>query len=179
MSLNWNIDASWSLFLDRDGVINERPINNYVLNWDQFYFRPGVLETISDLCSNFKNVFIVTNQQCVSLNLISEDDLTSIHSKMQGVFEENGGFITKVYAATELKNEFSKVRKPKTTMAQMAKKEFPSVDFKKSIMVGDTDTDLIFGKKLGMKTVLIITSEKTRIKPDVSLHSLSELSPLL
>jgi D-glycero-D-manno-heptose 1,7-bisphosphate phosphatase len=98
---------------------------------------------------------------------------------MQKEILKNGGFITKVFAATELKNKFSKMRKPNTLMAQMAKKEFPSVDFKKSIMVGDTDSDIIFGKKLGMKTVLILTSEKTSIKPDISLNSLAELSTLL
>jgi D-glycero-D-manno-heptose 1,7-bisphosphate phosphatase len=179
MSLNWNIDSSWSLFLDRDGVINERPINDYVLEWDKFHFRPGVLSSFAALSAKFSHVFVVTNQQCVALNRISESDLDNINLQMQKEISDNGGFVTKVFAATELKNEFSKMRKPKTTMAQMAKKEFPNVDFKKSIMVGDTDSDIIFGKKLGMKTVLIISSEKTSIKPDISLNSLSDLSALL
>jgi len=179
MSLDWNIDSSWSLFLDRDGVINERPINDYVLEWEKFHFRPDVLSSFSSLCAKFSHVFVVTNQQCVALNKISESDLENIHSKMQKEISKNGGFITKVFAATDLKNKFSKMRKPNTMMAQMAKKEFPSVDFKKSIMVGDTDSDIIFGKKLGMKTVLILTSEKTSIKPDISLNSLSDLSALL
>lgn len=179
MSLDWNIDASWSLFIDRDGVINERPINDYVLEWEKFHFRPDVLSSFAALSAKFSHVFVVTNQQCVALNKISESDLVNIHSKMLQEITENGGYITKVFAAIELKNEFSKMRKPKTTMAQMAKKEFPLVDFKKSIMVGDTDSDIIFGKKLGMKTVLIITSEKTSINPDISLNSLSELSTLL
>ena len=171
MSLDWNIDSSWTLFLDRDGVINERPINDYVLEWEKFHFRPDVLSSFAALCAKFSHVFVVTNQQCVALNKISESDLENIHSQMQKVISDNGGFITKVFAATELKNN--------TMMAQMAKKEFPSVDFKKSIMVGDTDSDIIFGKKLGMKTVLILTSEKTSIKPDISLNSLSDLSALL
>jgi D-glycero-D-manno-heptose 1,7-bisphosphate phosphatase len=179
MSLNWNIDSSWSLFLDRDGVINERPINDYVLEWDKFHFRPGVLSSFAALSAKFSHVFVVTNQQCVALNRISESDLDNINLQMQKEISDNGGFVTKVFAATELKNEFSKMRKPKTMMAQMAKKEFPNVDFNKSIMVGDTDSDIIFGKKLGMKTVLILTSEKTSIKPDISLNSLSDLSALL
>jgi len=179
MSLDWNIDSSWSLFLDRDGVINERPINDYVLEWEKFHFRTGVLSSFAALSAKFSCVFVVTNQQCVALNKISESDLENIHSQMQKEISKNGGFITKVFAATELKNKFSKMRKPNTMMAQLAKKEFPSVDFKKSIMVGDTDSDIIFGKKLGMKTVLILTSEKTSIKPDISLNSLSELSALL
>jgi D-glycero-D-manno-heptose 1,7-bisphosphate phosphatase len=179
MSLNWNIDSSWSLFLDRDGVINERPTNDYVLKWDKFHFRSGVLSSFAALSAKFSHVFVVTNQQCVALNRISESDLENIHSQMQKEISDNGGYITKVFAATELKNKFSKMRKPNTMMAQMAKKEFPNMDFKKSIMVGDTDSDIIFGKKLGMKTVLIISSEKTSIKPDITLNSLSELSALL
>ena len=62
MSLNWNIDSSWSLFLDRDGVINERPINDYVLEWDKFHFRPGVLSSFAALSAKFSHVFVVTNQ---------------------------------------------------------------------------------------------------------------------
>ena len=83
MSLDWNIDSSWSLFLDRDGVINERPINDYVLEWEKFHFRPDVLSSFSSLCAKFSHVFVVTNQQCVALNKISEIDLENIHSQMQ------------------------------------------------------------------------------------------------
>ena len=53
MSLDWNIDSSWSLFLDRDGVINERPINDYVLEWEKFHFRPDVLSSFAALCAKF------------------------------------------------------------------------------------------------------------------------------
>jgi phosphoglycolate phosphatase-like HAD superfamily hydrolase len=45
--------------------------------------------------------------------------------------------------------------------------------------VGDTDTDIQFGKKLGMKTVLILTEEKTTEKADHEVHSLFELNKLL
>ena len=46
-------------------------------------------------------------------------------------------------------------RKPGIKMALQAKKEFPEIDFKKSIMVGDSYSDMLFGKRLGMKNVLI------------------------
>jgi histidinol phosphatase-like enzyme len=40
-------------------------------------------------------------------------------------------------------------------MALKARKEFPGIIFKKSIMAGDSLIDMQFGKHLGMKTVLI------------------------
>jgi D-glycero-D-manno-heptose 1,7-bisphosphate phosphatase len=35
----WKIDSSWSLFLDRDGVINERIWDGYVLDFKDFIFK--------------------------------------------------------------------------------------------------------------------------------------------
>jgi histidinol phosphatase-like enzyme len=60
-------------------------------------------------------------------------------------------------------------------MADLAKEQFPEIDFSKSIMVGDTDGDIEFGKNLGMKTVLIESEEKTSTKPDLVLTRLADL----
>ena len=38
------IGPGWTLFLDRDGVINERIFDNYVLDWSAFHFTEGLLE---------------------------------------------------------------------------------------------------------------------------------------
>ena len=53
------------------------------------------------------------------------------------------------------------------------------IDFSKSIMVGDTNTDLQFGKRLGMKTILIESKEIVKEVPDLRLSNLSELSKFL
>ena len=39
-------DKTWTLFLDRDGVINRRLVDAYVRNWQEFAFEEGVLEAI-------------------------------------------------------------------------------------------------------------------------------------
>ena len=35
------IDKTWTIFLDRDGVINQEKREEYVLNWNQFKFYNG------------------------------------------------------------------------------------------------------------------------------------------
>ena len=62
IDLGWNIDDSWCLFLDRDGVINERLFGAYVLSKQDFNFKDGVLEISAELFSHFSHVFVVTNQ---------------------------------------------------------------------------------------------------------------------
>jgi histidinol phosphatase-like enzyme len=43
------IGTSCSLFLYRDGVINEKFENDYVTSWDVFVFKQGVLDAIAGL----------------------------------------------------------------------------------------------------------------------------------
>ena len=41
-----NIDKSWTLFLDRDGVINKKLENDYVKHWIEFEFIEGVTDIL-------------------------------------------------------------------------------------------------------------------------------------
>ena len=61
--VNWNIDASWTLFLDRDGVINHRKMGGYIETIEEFQFLPNVKEAIAGLSQHFQHIFVVTNQQ--------------------------------------------------------------------------------------------------------------------
>jgi len=46
-------------------------------------------------------------------------------------------------------------------------------------MVGDTDSDILFGKNLGMKTVRVKTVEEINVQADFTVNSLYELSKVL
>jgi histidinol-phosphate phosphatase family protein len=169
------VDSGWTLFLDRDGVINERVFGGYILKYEDFLFKKGVLETSKELFGKFARVIVVTNQQCVSKGLISIDSLNGLHQKMVEDFQKAGARIDHVFVAIERKDEAPFMRKPNSKMAELAQMEFPEIDFNKSIMVGDTDGDLKFGKKLGMKTVLIRSEEMVSVEPDLELDQLGQL----
>lgn len=179
MKLNWNVDSSWTLFIDRDGVINERNFEGYILNKKDFIFKEGVLESSGALFSKFNHVVIVTNQQCVGKGLISIDEVREIHDSMESSLIQNGAKIDLILVAPEIRGSENSTRKPDSHMGLMAQNKFKNIDFKKSIMVGDTDSDIEFGKNLEMKTVLIESTEKCILKPDVKVRSLLELNNLL
>ncbi len=148
-------DKSWTLFLDRDGVINKRLINNYVKNVKEFEFIDGVLDGFGKLSNIFGKIIIVTNQQGIGKGLMTGHDLDEIHFYMCNEIKKAGGRIDKIYYCTDLANSGSKNRKPAIGMGMKAKKEFPEIEFEKSIMVGDTISDMIFGKELGMINVFL------------------------
>lgn len=172
---NWGVDATWTLFLDRDGVINKRNFNGYVTSVDEFEFLPGVLESMASLRKAFNRIIVVTNQQGIGKGLMTERNLLEIHTYMCDRVYEAGGKIDKCYFAPNLKGAQDDMRKPGPAMAELAKMQFPEIDFKQSVMVGDTDSDILFGKNLGMKTVRVISPETSEVAADLEINNLQEL----
>jgi D-glycero-alpha-D-manno-heptose 1-phosphate guanylyltransferase len=158
------IDKTWTLFLDRDGVINNEQIGNYVLRWEQFIFSDGVLEVFRKLSDKFGKIFIISNQRGVGKGLMSEDDLSAIHKEMQKEVEAIGGHIDKIYYCTEKEDECF-YRKPNPGMAYQAKLDFPDIDLSKAIMVGNKPTDMKFGRAAGVHTVFVTTTNPDQPYP--------------
>ena len=148
-------DKSWSLFLDRDGVINRKIDNDYVKCWEEFHFLPGALEAIQKFESIFGKVVIVTNQQGIGKGVFTESDLKATHDKMLEEIMRQGGRIDKIYFCPALASDNHSHRKPATGMAFDALRDFPGIEFNRSVMVGDSITDMQFGRELGMVTVYI------------------------
>jgi histidinol-phosphate phosphatase family protein len=150
-----NIDTAWSLFLDRDGVINKRIEGDYVKKWEEFEFLPGVLEALHIFSKIFGKIFIVTNQQGIGKGFMTETDLELIHDEMMLEIKSHGGRLNKIYHSPYREEEHSVFRKPNIGLARKAKIDFPEIEFKKSIMAGDSISDMQFGRNAGMLTVLM------------------------
>ena len=138
------INRGATLFLDRDGVINKRLVGDYVKKWNDFEFLPGVLDAFATFSSYFDKIFIVTNQQGIGKGLMTEADLQQIHHQMIFEIEKAGGRIDGIYFCPDLKDSHSFMRKPNIGMALKAKKDFPMINFKNSVMVGDSVSDMLF-----------------------------------
>ncbi|MEL7532289.1 MAG: HAD family hydrolase [Bacteroidota bacterium] len=177
------IDRSWTLFIDRDGVINRKRDNDYVKRWEEFIFIDGSLAAIQHFQSIFGRLIIVTNQRGIDRGLMSEEDLQIIHHKMLVQIEATGGKIDQVYHCSfHPENDHKGWRKPKIGMALEAKKDFPEIDFKRSIMIGDAWSDMQFGRKAGMYTVWISDLEMPPANAslvDLQLASLAAFTQLL
>ncbi len=167
------IDKSWTLFLDRDGVINVRFPGDYVKHVGEFEFLPGAIEAIAKFSKIFGRIIVVTNQQGIARGVYTHEDLGSIHAHMKAEIEKAGGKIDAVYYAHQSAEENSPMRKPQTGMALEAKKDFPAIDFSKSVMMGDTQSDMEFGKGVGMK-VVFVGNDPLHIEVDAKVNAIIE-----
>ena len=172
-----NHGKGWTLFLDRDGVINKELPDDYVKSWREFTWESGSKEAIAKLVTLFDKIFIITNQRGVGIGVMTESDLSDIHSKMLNEINAAGGHIDKIYYCTDIDRK-SYNRKPKPGMGLQAKADYPEIDFSKTVMVGNTLHDMEFGRSLGTRTVYIdekkkYSGEKTELMDEI-FDSLSD-----
>lgn len=178
--MDWKktINKDWTLFLDRDGVINVRIVDGYVTKIDEFEFLPNVLDAFKIFNEKFARIIIVTNQQGVGKGIMKNEDVENVHLYMIQQVTNNGGRIDKVYFCPQLKSVADNYRKPNPQMAYFAKNEFPDIDLEKSVMIGDMDSDIEFGKNAGMKTVFVGDNE-LRTNPDDRFNSLYDFAKII
>lgn len=173
------IDQRWTLFLDRDGVINEEKENSYVFHYGEFVFYDRVKEALRICASAFGRIVVVTNQRGVGKGMMTAEDLRIIHERMVGEIMLAGGRIDRIYYADSLDNDHPD-RKPNPGMALAAQADFPEIDLTCALMVGNNISDMEFGRKAGMVTVFLKTTHPDQPLPhpaiDLSFNSLYDFA---
>lgn len=160
-----NIDQDWTLFLDRDGVINIWLKGIYIKKWEQFSFEKNALKALKKLSKIFDRIIIVTNQQGIAKGLMTHQDLEIVHRQMLDSIQQSGGRIDAVYYCPYMDGH--PCRKPMPGMALSAKKDFPKIDFEKTIMVGDRNSDMKFGRSIGAFTCMVGNHEEVVNHEDI------------
>lgn len=158
------IDKSWTLFLDRDGVINHDNPGGYITTPEEFRFTDGVPGLFKKLTNLFGRIVVVTNQRGVGRGIIQYDDLVGMNRKLLLGIQEAGGVLEKIYFCTDIdKHAFG--RKPNPGMAVQAIRDFPEIDINKSIIIGNSLSDMKFGRYAGMYTVFVTTTNRSITLP--------------
>jgi len=165
-----SIDKSWTLFIDRDGVINHEKEDAYILNWREFQFQDGAREAIHHFNQRFGKIIVISNQRGVGKGLMTEADLSSIHHHMEKQIGNAGGHIDKIYYCTSIDNKHPN-RKPNPGMFLQAKEDFHSIDLSKSIMIGNKPSDMLAARNAGIYSVFVKTTNpnQTLPHPDIDL----------
>ena len=149
-----------AVFLDRDGVINEVLTDRvkFVNHPRDFYFLPGVKAAIKKLNAHFDYIFVVTNQGGVGLGFMKETQLQAIHDHMVAELKKEDAIVHDVVYCPHKPKSGCACRKPSSKLIEDLARQY-NVDLSKSYMVGDTDTDVMAGKKAGTKGVFLGTAD--------------------
>jgi histidinol-phosphate phosphatase family protein len=144
-----------AVFLDRDGVINRKaPEGCYVTRWTQVKFLPGGAAAVKRIREAGFQVIVVSNQRAVAKKLISETELEFLHLRMwQEFFRGEKGFDA-VYCCQHDDDPPCECRKPQPGMLLTAARD-RGIDLGASWMVGDSESDVLAGRRAGCRTIRI------------------------
>lgn len=165
-----------ALFLDRDGVINERVLDGYVTNWQEFRFIEGAVSALRDLARLRLPILVISNQSGVGRGRVSRGALRHITQRFVAYLERCGGRIDGVYYCPHRPDEDCPCRKPKPGLLLQAARDW-RIDLGASVMIGDTVTDVQAAQSAGCKSILI-DSESPVSAPRVGLLAESRLEPI-
>jgi D-glycero-D-manno-heptose 1,7-bisphosphate phosphatase len=150
-----NSSRNKAAFLDRDGVINDKPPEGeYITSYHDIRFIPGALDAAAKLKRAGYQLFIITNQRGVATRKLTIDDLTAIHAHIAKAFERTRARISHIYYCPHDISEMCSCRKPHPGMLERAAQEY-CVDLQASWMIGDSAIDVQAGQSAGCRTVLI------------------------
>jgi D-glycero-D-manno-heptose 1,7-bisphosphate phosphatase len=160
-------------FLDRDGVLNRKaPEGEYVTRWEEMEFLPGAREAVQMLNQAGYLVVVVSNQRCVAKGLIATSELDSMHARMRHEFEAVGARIDAIFYCPHDSRPPCSCRKPQPGMLREAARAH-QIDLAGSWMIGDSDHDVVAGKRAGCKTILLVEDSKSPLGgADVAASSL-------
>ncbi len=130
-----------AIFIDRDGVINCRRPGDYVLDWSQFVFVPGIREALKQLSSLGLPMIVISNQAAVGKGLLDPAGLDEITARMNAALVADGTSLAAAYYCPHKIEDDCPCRKPKAALLFSAAADF-NVDLSRSIFIGDSETDV-------------------------------------
>ncbi len=151
-------ESGKKIFLDRDGVINKKRPNDYVKNWAEFEFLPGVIEALQLLKKRGYAIYVISNQAGVGRGLMNQADLAKIETKAQEFLSQHGVTVDGWYYCLHTPEFGCECRKPKPGLLLQAAREH-QFRLDEAIFIGDSESDVLAGQSAGCATILIQNSE--------------------
>jgi D-glycero-D-manno-heptose 1,7-bisphosphate phosphatase len=142
------------VFLDRDGTINEKaPEGDYVKRPAEVRLLPGAAAGIRRLNDAGALVVVVTNQRGIALGRMTEADLDDVSAELGVQLQrEAGAHIDAVFHCPHDIGQCD-CRKPESGLFVKAQERFPWIELERAVMIGDNETDVEAGRRLGMRSL--------------------------
>jgi D-glycero-D-manno-heptose 1,7-bisphosphate phosphatase len=151
------------LFLDRDGTINIE--KDFIKDPNDLQLIPGAAEAIREARELGLKVIVISNQSGIARKILTEIDVHKVNMRLIELLSEAGASVDAIYYCphnTVGETECS-CRKPNTGLFEKARNEH-NINFNCCIMVGDKLSDIEAGKRIGAKTVLVLTGYGSTLK---------------
>jgi len=150
-----------AVFIDRDGTVSEEV--GYINHLSRFRLLPNTAAAIKLLNDAGVMAILATNQAGAARGYFEESMIVRVHEKLALELAASGARLDAIYYCPHHPSvgkppyrQDCDCRKPKPGMINRARAEH-DIDLAVSYMIGDKISDVEFGKKLGLKSVMVLT----------------------
>jgi D-glycero-D-manno-heptose 1,7-bisphosphate phosphatase len=175
-----------AVFLDRDGTINEEM--GYINDLSRVRLLPGVAEGLKLLQDRGFKLIVITNQSGPARGYFPEDLVFEVNQLITRRLAKKGVKLDDFFVCLHGPNEGCNCRKPNPGLVLQALEKYP-IELEKSYFIGDKIVDVETGKRLGIKTILVLTgygkgelkyvAPKKGIYPDWVAKNLKEAAEII
>ncbi|HEY3283161.1 MAG TPA: HAD-IIIA family hydrolase [Armatimonadota bacterium] len=155
-----------ALFLDRDGVLNNdfpesvKGAAGHVKSVHEMRLIPRSMEALAKLSGSGLFVCVVSNQSGIGRGYFGEEEFEAMTRHLLEGAASAGARIDAVYHCPHHPEAGCDCRKPLPGMLRRASAEH-GLDLTRSVMVGDSRTDIVAGNAAGCATVLVLSGKVT------------------
>lgn len=168
------------VILDRDGtIVIDR---NYLCDAAGLQFLPGAIEGLRSMHEQGYRLIVITNQSGVGRGMFSLEALQLMNLRLQQMIEDQGARLERVYFCPHRPEEHCLCRKPNTQLLWEAAAEL-GFEPSQAVVIGDKDSDVEFGKRVGAVTMLVTPrdalGQSPASRPDYRVQDLQQAAALL
>ena len=157
--------------LDRDGTLIEHV--HYLSDPKLVTFKPDLIPALTTLSKKGFLFGVVTNQSVIGRALASQEEVGAVNQLIIDFLEQNNINISFLYVCPHVPEDYCKCRKPEIGLGLRAISDF-NLSPPLSYVIGDQESDILFGKNLGCTPIQIQGKAKRSHLAEYYAHSLSD-----
>lgn len=146
------------LFVDRDGTLIEEPADFQIDRYEKLRFVAGVIPAMLRLRDAGYEFVMVSNQDGLGSEAYPRESFDAPHNLMMQVFESQGITFRDVLIDCSWPADNAPTRKPNIGLVVPLLRD-RGIDWTRSAMVGDRETDNEFAKNLGIRAFQLRTPQ--------------------
>lgn len=143
-----------TIFLDRDGVLNRRIIDDYVTCRAEFELLSGVPQALRALQDAGYRLVVVTNQRGIAVGRMSRAAVDDVHHYLNEQLAAAGTAVDAFYVCPHDRHVGCPCRKPAPGLLDMAHQD-QAAAWDRSYLIGDSDSDIAAGRARGVTTIKV------------------------
>jgi D-glycero-D-manno-heptose 1,7-bisphosphate phosphatase len=144
-----------TVFVDRDGTLNQKATDGeYIASPDDLHLIEGVGPAVRRLNKAGIPIFVITNQRGVARGIMSTGMLDCVNAQLTRKLAQFGASVDGIYTCPH-EIDACDCRKPKPGLLLQCASEHPGLDFSRSVVIGDVESDIAAGLAVGAQAILV------------------------